>query len=405
MPLPNSFRPSLHPLEGRDLMAAAVTFNAANGVLTVNCDSAHDSVVVTQDSRGIGVNNQLFYATAKVTGLIVNGNGGDDKIDLRAVTKPATINGGSGNDVIVGTAAGDLIYGGTNNDTIYGHAGGDKLYGDSGNDKLFGDAGTDALYGGAGYDFLDDGNRSAQEYADGGTEADFNADGWVVNGCAVSDIRQGQLGTCSFLASLAGGIRAGINYAGWIKYVGYDTTGMPVYEVKLWNPTTGFFPVRVGFDGQVNKYDTDTAVNAPGKVAEGESWVLLTQRAYLQYAKNGGTSLPSQALPAATGVGSVAYYASTDANAKTALINAMNQNRPVVAGITGGVLYGLTDHAVAVVGARGTAANPEFLIYNPWGMDTQTRDGRPTAVDGVNDGYFWVSWATFRTYIKGFWAV
>lgn len=122
------------------------------------------------------------------------------------------------------------------------------------------------------------------------------------------------------------------------------------------------------------------------------------QRAFVQYTPGrNGESSPTQSLPAVTGVANVRHYAAYDANAKNALIAAMNANRPVVAGINRGNLYGLNGHAVAIVGARGTVANPEFLVYNPWGMDGANAQGQGVAVQGANDGYFWVSWTTLRS--------
>nr|WP_225608727.1 VCBS domain-containing protein [Comamonas sp. CMM01] len=54
-----------------------------------------------------------------------------------------------------GTVGGnDTLYGGAGNDTIFGQAGDDKLYGGSGNDKLYGGTGKDLLVGGTGDDVL-----------------------------------------------------------------------------------------------------------------------------------------------------------------------------------------------------------------------------------------------------------
>ena len=54
-----------------------------------------------------------------------------------------TINGGNGNDLLVG---------GTGNDTINGGNGDDNLDGGTGNDTLIGDSGNDLLTGGKGAD-------------------------------------------------------------------------------------------------------------------------------------------------------------------------------------------------------------------------------------------------------------
>lgn len=57
---------------------------------------------------------------------------------------------GSGNDLLVGSAAGNLIDGGAGNDQIYGIGGSDILRGGSGNDLIEGSAGNDTMEGGAG---------------------------------------------------------------------------------------------------------------------------------------------------------------------------------------------------------------------------------------------------------------
>lgn len=126
-----------------------------------------------------------------------NGRGGDDTINLSngpSATATATIYGGSGDDMIVGTNGADWINGnqapsdsydpaGANggsdtlsgwdgndhiygnaqsavagapdgNDSIFGGRGADYANGNAGNDTISGEAGSDRLYGGAGNDLL-----------------------------------------------------------------------------------------------------------------------------------------------------------------------------------------------------------------------------------------------------------
>lgn len=398
----NQFRPALENLEGRDVMAASLDL-LPNGTLLINCEGATDDVVqIRQTSTQIVLNGKVAYSSAKVSGIIVYGNAGNDTLDADGVAKPVSLYGGSGNDRLVGGNNADLIRGGADHDLIFGGAGNDELHGDGGNDRIFAGDGYDQLFGEAGTDFLDDGRRGANEFYDTGDGADFIADIWAVDGVRVDDVVQGQTGSCSFLAGLAAGVDAGIDYSQWISYRGYNSAGQGIYDVKLWNPGQGrYFQQQVLFDGSTNQYDTGTAVNKPGRVAEFESWVLLMQRAYLNA---GGNTSPSFALAAATG-GSATHVNMTDRDAQGTLIRALNANRPVTAAIGNSVFYGISGHAMTVVAARGTTANMEVLIYNPWGMDAQTASGKPGAIQGsATDGYFWISWGMFRSYFdSGFW--
>ena len=68
------------------------------------------------------------------------------------------VQGGSGNDVIVGAHTSDIIFGGGGNDTITGAGGADAMLGGDGDDTITilsnGDATGDSVDGGAGYDRL-----------------------------------------------------------------------------------------------------------------------------------------------------------------------------------------------------------------------------------------------------------
>jgi Ca2+-binding RTX toxin-like protein len=82
-----------------------------------------------------------------------------------------TLNGGVGNDSIVGTSASESINGQAGNDTILGMNGNDNISGNAGNDLLFGNTGTDLMKGDVGSDILFGGKEA--DTILGGTENDI----------------------------------------------------------------------------------------------------------------------------------------------------------------------------------------------------------------------------------------
>jgi Ca2+-binding RTX toxin-like protein len=97
----------------------------------------------------------LLCEAAPIAGFEINGNGGADTNTLAAaVTVPATLRGGPGDDHLTGGAGADKLVGGPGNDTLLGRAGDDSLFGGSGDDHLLGGSGDDRLLGGAGADVL-----------------------------------------------------------------------------------------------------------------------------------------------------------------------------------------------------------------------------------------------------------
>jgi parallel beta-helix repeat protein len=73
-----------------------------------------------------------------------------------------SIFGGAGNDSIEGGAGNDSLFGETENDTLLGGDGTDSLVGGDGDDRLFGDADADVLFGDAGNDSLEGGAANDQ---------------------------------------------------------------------------------------------------------------------------------------------------------------------------------------------------------------------------------------------------
>ena len=93
----------------------------------------------------------------------VAGNGGADHIaaalDL-AFVPALDLDGGDGNDTVIGGPNDDFVSGDAGDDTVRGDGGSDTVDGGDGADQLFGGAGFDRISGGFGADFLScGGNR------------------------------------------------------------------------------------------------------------------------------------------------------------------------------------------------------------------------------------------------------
>jgi Ca2+-binding RTX toxin-like protein len=136
--------------------------------------------------------------SGSVAGIVVNGNGGNDLLDLNSDPKffggvnyqpindiPTTITGGAGNDSISGSDGNDTIRGAEGDDQIFGNdrddvidggGGTDRIFGDdngvvkSGNDSIVGGAQSDILHGGPGTDTILAGAGDDKVYGDNGND-------------------------------------------------------------------------------------------------------------------------------------------------------------------------------------------------------------------------------------------
>jgi hypothetical protein len=113
--------------------------------------------------------NNPFTLDIDAEKLVVNGNGGNDSITgqvgLAGLIK-TEMNGGDGNDVLVGTDGDDIQRGGAGNDDVSGARGDDDMAGDDGDDILRWNPGegTDKFEGGAGNDIAQDNGGAAAEH-------------------------------------------------------------------------------------------------------------------------------------------------------------------------------------------------------------------------------------------------
>jgi len=95
-----------------------------------------------------------FFAPM-ASGSLIEGGAGDDFI--LGLGGDDTILAAAGHDYVNGRAGDDIISGGDGHDIVIGEDGDDELYGDAGDDILFGADGNDVISGGAGVDGIDGG--------------------------------------------------------------------------------------------------------------------------------------------------------------------------------------------------------------------------------------------------------
>ena len=121
---------------GHDSITATVTRAGRVYFRVGSATAAADGRTIDGRTVDVGAGIVETPRLRDVSKIYVDGGAGDDVIDLGALSIPAEVHAGSGNDV------------------VYGGSGDDTLYGDGGDDYLFDGRGTDLLVGGAGNDTL-----------------------------------------------------------------------------------------------------------------------------------------------------------------------------------------------------------------------------------------------------------
>jgi Ca2+-binding RTX toxin-like protein len=145
---------------------------------TVIIDSSTRNNAISITSSGGSIVVSGLPETVTITGaegandqLVINGLGGNDTIDASGLVAGAiglTIDGGDGNDTIIGSRGSDVLIGGAGNDVITGGTGNDVAFLGDGNDTFIwnpGD-GSDTVEGQAGTDTLLFNGSNANENID-----------------------------------------------------------------------------------------------------------------------------------------------------------------------------------------------------------------------------------------------
>jgi Ca2+-binding RTX toxin-like protein len=147
-----------------DKAEAAYSVNVQGGVLTITGDAASDQLALRLAPGNantllidVGDNGSADFATdrALFSQIVVNAGGGNDTVRIDEVngrftgTEVTTINGQSGDDVLIGGSRVETLFGGDNNDSIRPGPDNDVAFGGAGNDTFIWNAGdgNDTLEG------------------------------------------------------------------------------------------------------------------------------------------------------------------------------------------------------------------------------------------------------------------
>ncbi len=210
---------SLSGGDGSDTIAGGSGGDVLNGQGGA-VDAVDDVDVIRANVAGTVSLTNMELTSSSVLDSISNfqaasltGSASDDVIDATAFVGVATINGGSGNDSILGPSGtllvgtrsfgsqlngmngNDTIVGGTSNDSILGGAGNDDLDGGDGDDRVNGNDGDDTITGGADDDIITgDGGKDSIDGEGGNDTIDGGAANDTIVGGSENDSISGGAG-------------------------------------------------------------------------------------------------------------------------------------------------------------------------------------------------------------------
>ena len=373
-----------------------------------------DTLIVSQTADKITLTTKTGstdYA-GRFTAVTIYGFGGDDTIrTTHSVTANVTIRGGAGNDSISAAGTGTAsVYGDAGDDLLVTVGGGAAVvYGGDGLDGFWVDsadlvADTAAAETAAAsvhsitrfYQPTSDPAKAVSLEIDGQDIVDpttdygyrsFASSPLFVDGPEYNDIRQGAVGDCYFMASLAS--LAQTDPTALRQMVA--PMGDGTYAVRFYEARGKETYVRV--DASLPAYGSTPAYAR--LTPDGETWVAVAEKAYAQfrYGENSYASLIG-------GWMEPVYYAVTGAATGSMYTNIAN-----IAGILADYLgagHALTaasreippgpavgNHAYMIKSVETVGDQTEVTVYNPWGFDGKSWDSN------TSDGLLKMSLATF----------
>src|SRR3954465_13069846 len=110
--------------------------------LRIAGDGASDKLALFSDPTNLVIDVgedgtvDFTFARSMFTAVSVTAGGGDDEVRAQGLLDGLTVDGGTGNDTLLGGASADTLLGGSGNDFIDGNIGADTVSLGSGNDTV-----------------------------------------------------------------------------------------------------------------------------------------------------------------------------------------------------------------------------------------------------------------------------
>lgn len=380
--------------------------------LVVTGTDGNDSIVVTQNSNGISINvaGSAQSFSGVFDSLVIYGFAGDDTIRLtNSVSTGAVIYGGDGNDSLFNAGAGnDLIYGGAGDDLIVSVGGGsERIYGGAGLDSIWMDSGDTYADAESAENAVAAVHKISSFYQPFSTIASspdyvpMSIAGQILRDPALysyasgylnfasrplfagqpsySDIAQGNVGDCYYLASLAS----------------LAQTDPDKVEQMIAPLGDGTFVVRFYRNGQpvYLRLDADLPVSGQslayaGLGKSGTLWGPLMEKAYafFRYNQNSYASINSGWMSsvnyALLNVSSTEQWSGSAGEWYNWIKTQLDGGHAVTLAskaTASGPVWG--NHAYMVKSAFSDATGQYVVLYNPWGMDGKSWDSNPS--DGL----------------------
>jgi uncharacterized protein (TIGR03118 family) len=122
-----------------------ITGSRDNDQVMVRLGKGDQQVIVTVGGKTVGT-----FDLADVGTIQFDGMAGNDRIQVSNLLGVTTVlNGGAGNDMLIGGGGNNVLVGGAGNDKLFGQSGRDLLIGGDGLDQLLGRGNDDILIGGS----------------------------------------------------------------------------------------------------------------------------------------------------------------------------------------------------------------------------------------------------------------